>query len=401
VKAQTVPNLVVARVGTNGRVAFYNGSAGTVQLVADISGYFLGEIVGAVKVSAGTQHTCVLTTKGGVKCWGRNLNGMLGNGTTTGSAVPVDVVGLTSGVIAVSAGESHSCAVTSGGAVKCWGGNVAGQLGNGTTTSSSVPVNVFGLTAGAVEVSAGGQHSCARSSGGAVRCWGSGGSGQLGNGQFNASTIPVSVFGLGSGVSGISAGGQHSCAVTSAGAALCWGYNDDGELGNGTNTKSSAPVGVSGLGTGVTEVSAGLAHSCARTAAGALRCWGYNEFGELGNGTTTKSNLPIGVTGLGYGVPAVSAGGWHSCAVTGTGAARCWGDNTYGQVGNGTTASTSVPVGVLGLGSGVLAVSAGGYHSCARTSTDAVRCWGGNLNGELGNGNTTSSPLPVYVVGLG
>jgi alpha-tubulin suppressor-like RCC1 family protein len=402
VKDQTVPNLVIARVGTGGKVALYNGSPGTVQLVADVSGYYLGEIIGAVKVSAGTQHSCVVTTAGGVKCWGRNLNGMLGDGTTAGSAVPVDVVGLGSGVVAVSAGESHSCAVTSAGAVKCWGTNLTGQLGNGTTTSSSVPVDVVGLGSGVVAVSAGGQHSCALTSVGAVRCWGSNGSGQLGDGnQSTFSTVPVGVVGLGSGAFEVSTGGSHSCAVTSAGAAMCWGYNDDGELGNGTITRSAVPVGVLGLGSGAIEVSAGESHSCARTSAGALRCWGDNEFGQLGNGTTASSTVPVGVTGLGFGVLAVSAGAWHSCAMTSTGAAMCWGDNPYGQLGNGTTLSSSVPVGVLGFAAGAVAVSAGGYHSCAVTSAAAVTCWGVNLNGELGNGATTNSPFPVYVLGLG
>jgi alpha-tubulin suppressor-like RCC1 family protein len=393
VAAQMVQNLVIAPVGANGNVDLYNNSGGTVQLVADVSGYYLATI-SAATVSAGNSHSCAVSTAGGVKCWGLST---LSDGSTTNSAVPVDVVGLGSGVKAVSAGLGYTCAVTLAGAVKCWGDNTYGQLGNGTTTSSAVPVGVVGLGSGVVAVSAGEFHSCAVTSAGAVKCWGHNAFGEVGDGTTTDSAVPVGVVGLGSGVVAVSAGEFHSCAVTLAGAVKCWGFNAVGELGDGTTAQSVAPVGVVGLGSGVVAVSAGGFHSCAVTSGGSVRCWGRNPNGELGDGTTIDSAVPVGVVGLGSGVVAVSASRSDSCAVTSLGAVKCWG---YGDLGAGASTQSAVPVGVVGLGSGAVAVSAGGHHSCVRTSAGAVRCWGDNAQGELGVGATSESSVPV-VVALG
>jgi len=393
VAAQMVQNLVIAPVGANGNVDLYNNSGGTVQLVADVSGYYLATI-SAATVSAGNSHSCAVSTAGGVKCWGLST---LSDGSTTNSAVPVDVVGLGSGVKAVSAGLGYTCAVTLAGAVKCWGDNTYGQLGNGTTTSSAVPVGVVGLGSGVVAVSAGEFHSCAVTSAGAVKCWGHNAFGEVGDGTTAQSVAPVGVVGLGSGVVAVSAGEFHSCAVTLAGAVKCWGFNAVGELGDGTTAQSVAPVGVVGLGSGVVAVSASGFHSCAVTAGGSVRCWGRNPNGELGDGTTIDSAVPVGVVGLGSGVVAVSASRSDSCAVTSLGAVKCWG---YGDLGAGASTQSAVPVGVVGLGSGAVAVSAGGHHSCVRTSAGAVRCWGDNAQGELGVGATSESSVPV-VVALG
>jgi len=368
VAAQMVQNLVIAPVGANGNVDLYNNSGGTVQLVADVSGYYLATI-SAATVSAGNSHSCAVSTAGGVKCWGLST---LSDGSTTNSAVPVDVVGLGSGVKAVSAGLGYTCAVTLAGAVKCWGDNTYGQLGNGTTTSSAVPVGVVGLGSGVVAVSAGEFHSCAVTSAGAVKCWGHNAFGEVGDGTTAQSVAPVGVVGLGSGVVAVSAGEFHSCAVTLAGAVKCWGFNAVGELGDGTTAQSVAPVGVVGLGSGVVAVSASGFHSCAVTSGGSVRCWGRNPNGELGDGTTIDSAVPVGVVGLGSGVVAVSASRSDSCAVTSLGAVKCWG---YGDLGAGASTQSAVPVGVVGLGSGAVAVSAGGHHSCVRTSAGAVRCY--------------------------
>ena len=319
-----------------------------------------GGIIKAATVSNGGNHSCALTTVGGVKCWGNNMLGQLGNGSDyLAFPFPVDVVGLGSGAVAVSAGGDSSCAVTSAGAVKCWGENSAGQLGDGTTTDSRVPVDVVGLGSGAVAVSASWGHSCAVTSAGAVKCWGFNGYGQLGNGTTTNSRVPVSVVGLSSGVVAVSAGWSHACALATAGAVKCWGSNDSGKLGNGTTTGSTVPVGVVGLGSGVVAVSAGLTHSCAVATAGAAKCWGGNGYGQLGNGTTADSRIPVGVVGLGSGAAGVAAGGNpgefslsgdHSCAVTTAGTVRCWGNSNMGQLGNGTYTRSSVPVDVIGLG---------------------------------------------------
>jgi alpha-tubulin suppressor-like RCC1 family protein len=363
-------------------------------------------LITAAMVSTGTSHSCAVTTAHGVKCWGYNGWGQLGNGTTVDSAIPLDVVelGAGSGAIAVSAGESHTCAVTSAGAVWCWGYNGSGELGNGTSASSNVPVQVSGLDAGsgAVAVSAGADHVCARTSAGVVWCWGYNYSGQLGDGTTTDSNVPVQVTGLiaASGAATISAGDYHSCAVTSTGVVKCWGDNRSGELGDGSTASSSVPVGVVGL-TGAQAVAAGGGYTCAVAPASGARCWGSNGYGQLGDGSITSSPVPVGVVGLGAGVSGVSAGSWrHSCAVTSGGVAQCWGSSIYGQLGDGGTTSSSVPVGVVGLGSGVAAVSAGGSHSCALTTLGAVRCWGSNDSGQLGDGTATASAIPVAVFGL-
>jgi len=352
------------------------------------------------QISTGQLHSCALTSAGGVACWGYNSDGQLGNGDTTDSSTPVAVTGLASGVVAISAGFRHSCALTSAGGVQCWGGNYLGTLGNGGNTDSSIPLPVTGLTSGVVAISTSGLHVCALNGGGGVQCWGKNNYGQLGNGGTTNSSTPVAVTGLASGVTAISVGEFHSCALTSAGRVQCWGYNGQGALGNGGNTSSSTPVAVSGLASGVTAISAGEFHSCALTSAGGVQCWGHNDSGQLGNGGNTDSLIPVAVTGLASGVAAISAGSYHSCALTSSGGMQCWGFNDFGQLGNGGTTTSRTPVAVSGLASGVAAISAGFRRSCALTSGGGVQCWGANYFGQLGNGGTTTSPTPVAVSGL-
>jgi alpha-tubulin suppressor-like RCC1 family protein len=249
-------------------------------------------------------------------------------------------------------------------------------------------------------ISAGGPNSCAVTAAGGVKCWGDNSYGELGDGTTTSSTTPVDVVGLGSGVATVSAGAQTTCAVTTAGAAKCWEYNPWGELGDCTTTKSLTPVDVVGLGSGVATVSAGVYATCAVTTAGAAKCWEYNPWGELGDSTTTKSLTPVDVVGLGSGVAAVSAGAQTTCAVTTAGAAKCWGDNPWGELGDSTTTNSLTPVDVVGLGSGVAAVSAGYEHTCAVTTAGAAKCWGDNYYGELGDGTNTNSDIPMPVVGL-
>ena len=361
----------------------------------------------ATQVAAGGLHTCALMSGGGVKCWGSNSRGQLGNGSASNSSSPVDVVGLTSGSTAIAAGHyDYSCAATSTGAVKCWGDNQHGILGNRSTTYSRTPVVVGGFGSEVRAIAPGYGHACALTSGGGVKCWGENGYGGLGNGTQTASTTPVDVIGLGSGVRAIAAGANHSCALTSNGGVKCWGGNYNGELGNGGSPLiSRSPVDVVGLTSGVVAISSYFEHTCAVTSGGAVKCWGFNREGELGNGTQTASTTPVGVVGLSSGVRAIAAGYSHSCAITSGGGVKCWGDNHYGALGNGSTSSLSLtPVAVSGLTSGVRGIAAGQFHACAVTSGGGVKCWGQDDNGQLGNGqlgcggfNRCTTPVTVLL----
>ncbi len=358
---------------------------------------------GAAPVAAGGNqavvtawfHTCALTSEGGLKCWGWNAYGGLGDGTNTDSNVPLDVAGLTGGVESVSTGWAHTCALTTGGGVECWGPNLSGELGNGASTGSNVPIDVVGLAGGAQDVSAGGHHTCALTDGGGVKCWGTNVFGELGAGTYVDSNVPVDVAGLASGVQQISAGGHHTCAIIDGGGVKCWGMNIFGQLGTGTYVNSNVPVDVSGLAGRVQAVSAGGTHTCALTEEGGVKCWGRNDTGQLGTGTYQGSSVPVDVVGLTGGVQAVAAGDEHTCALTAAGGVKCWGSNGYGELGNGTNAQSAVPVDVVGLTSGVQAVSAGDGHTCALTIEGGIKCWGRNDHGELGDGTNEDSTVPV------
>ena len=252
----------------------------------------------ASSVSADYTHTCALTTSGGVKCWGANNTGMLGDGTTKRRLTPVDVSGLTSGVAAISAGTYHTCALTTSGGVKCWGANYAGMLGDGTKTERDTPVDVSGLTSGVAAISVDSYHTCALTTSGGVKCWGANYHGQLGDGTTKKGRAPVDVSGLSSGVAAISAGGFHTCALTTSGGMKCWGANYAGMLGGGGKKDRLKPADVSRLVSGVAEISAGTYHTCAVTISGGVKCWGWNYYGQVGDGTTTYRAKPVDVSGF-------------------------------------------------------------------------------------------------------
>ena len=344
-------------------------------------------------ISAGQGHTCALTDTGGVRCWGEGSFGELGGGLNppSTSLPPVDVVGLAGGVAAISVGDFHTCAVLYSGGVKCWGLNDIGQLGvtTGTCVSTfpctSTPLEVTGLASGYVDVAAGSDHSCALSSSGAVKCWGANSLGQLGVettetcGSAPCRTTPVDVEGLGSGVVQITAGGFHTCARMVDGGLKCWGRNLDGQLGNadgGSGADSTTPVDVVGNDVYV-DVSAGLRHTCGVTTTTKANCWGRGVSGQLGTGGTTDRFLPTPVAGLSAGALRVSAGSTHTCAVTAEGGIKCWGHSPLGGLGTGVEDNDSlVPVDVVGLNGSASAVAAGQRHSCAFLSTGTIQCWG-------------------------
>ena len=356
-----------------------------------------------VMIASGNSHTCALTAAGGVKCWGSNLLGQLGDGTTTNSSTPVDVVGLASGVASITAGSQHTCALTTAGGVKCWGSNFVGALGDGSNIVRNAPVDVVGLASGVAAVDAGGTHTCALMNSGGVKCWGWNAYGQLGDATETNRNVPGDVVGLTSGVAAIAGGGDHTCAITAGGALKCWGSNGSAQLGFGQHTVlQSTPVDVPGMQFGTVAVTAGLYHTCALTAAGGLKCWGDNTQGNLGDGTDASTQpLPVDVAGLSSGVASVSAGGQLTCAVTNAGGVKCWGSGSSGQLGDGSTTNRNTPVDVLGIASGALAVAPGAAHTCALLANGSVKCWGSNFVGQLGDGTLDDRPVPgPVVVGL-
>lgn len=352
----------------------------------------LQPLMDMAQVAAGEGYTCALTTAGGAKCWGTNHLGNLGDGSTTLRPTPVDVFGLASGVSALTTRRNHTCARTSGGGVQCWGAfdELFGGLPN-----STVPVEL--LEGGVAAIDTGRQHLCGITVIGGVKCLGGNTYGQLGDGSNTPSLEPVDAIGLGSGVAAISARFEHSCAVTAGGAVKCWGLNNFGQLGDGTQVAQYTPVTAWNLTSGVAAISTGYEYTCALTTGGGVKCWGNDLNGQLGDGGGDIIAFPVDVAGLGSGVAAISAGYAHACALTTAGGVKCWGDNDYGQLGDGSTTTRLAPVDVSGLASGVAAISASRDHTCAVTTAGGIKCWGRNDSGELGDGSTEASLVPVDV----
>lgn len=371
-------------------------------------------------LAAADYHVCALLSSGAVKCWGSNTKGEVGasSGTTCERGgnqegcemIARQVTGLTSGVTEISVGKNHNCAIQSG-AVKCWGNNANGQLGNNSTVNSTSPVSTTSTSIGTsvTSIAAGEAHSCAVTGGGGVYCWGSNGSGELGNGSNTQSSVPVAVSGLGSGVSQAAAGSFYSCARLSDSSAQCWGGGGDGQLGNNSTSNQNTPVQVNGLTAGVSEIRTGVSlamyFACARVFT-SLQCWGKNLYGNLGNNSQTNSSVPVNVSGISSGVSNLTVGAYHACAVV-SGALKCWGSNSAGVLGattgnltvSGTSSPASaVPVDATAISGTITQVVAGTDFTCALLSDKTVRCVGGNSYGSLGNNSVQSSATPVTVL---
>ena len=357
-------------------------------------------------LATGFRHTCVVTAVGGIKCWGSNEQGQLGNGGNADSATPVDVSGLTKGVTGVAAGGNHSCAWIERGGVKCWGGNGRGALGNGVTADSGTPVDVVGLDDRVADLAVGRNHTCAVTVEGSLKCWGGNYNGQLGDGTTTDRTTPVDVIGLSSGIATVSGSGDHTCAVTTEGIAKCWGGNWKGQLGDGTMTDRTTPVNVIGLTMGVDSISGGGAHSCAVSKEGGVKCWGHNFQGQLG-GRTSGGGTPADVAGLSSGVVAVSTRISHTCVVTIASEVKCWGSDDAGQVSGGVLRRSGRHRGsprdlcftdlMMQCGAAednilidVTQLSAGSHHTCAVTGSGNVVCWGLNDAGQVGEPQNSS-----------
>ena len=369
----------VAGSGASGGVAGAGGGGGLPGVVA-------------TRIVAGGLHTCALMAEGSVACWGANLYGQVGRGSQVSPTTPVSVA---TKVSSVAAGFHHTCVLNSAGGVNCWGKNDNGQLGDGTKTKRLSPTPVKGLSSGAKAIAAGSQHSCAVTQAGGVKCWGDNADGQLGDGTTTERLAPVDVSGLSSGVVAVAAGAGHTCALKQKGSVACWGRNTAGQLGLGTKAVHIKPVDVPGLNSGVKLIAVGGDHSCVLLVGGTVKCWGFNEKGQLGDGTTTERLSPTGIGGLGAGVTALATGYGHTCAANAAGGVLCWGNNSNGQLGDSSQQDRLKPTAVVGISSG--AVLGAGTHSCAIDKAGSASCWGQNDWGQLGDGTKIdrSKPTPV------
>jgi alpha-tubulin suppressor-like RCC1 family protein len=355
---------------------------------------------GVTAIAAGSNHTCLRTTLGGLRCWGLNSNGQLGDGTMANRSAPVDALYLTTPVIAIAAGKSHTCVITTNNDARCWGAADYGQLGNGTVEPSLTPVIVAGLEGGVASIRAGNGRTCAVLSNGAAKCWGDNYYGELGDGTHTTRLVPVDVVGLNSDVVSITTGENHTCALKSDNRVQCWGWNKRGQLGIGKSSIHLKPESVVNLSAGVAHLIGGGSHTCATLDDGSVKCWGLNNGGQLGDGTAVKRTLPVDVINLDQKVTALAAGYLHTCGLTTNKGIKCWGANGYGQLGDNTTIARTTPIDVIDMTTNVIAVTAGGNHTCGLTTAGGVKCWGDNYWGQIGDGTTMSRTVPVDVVGL-
>ena len=352
----------------------------------------------AATIATGENHTCFVKSSRAY-CSGYNGYGQLGDGSTTTRTSAVQVRNLTD-VKQVIAGSYSSCALKNNGTVWCWGYNSYGNLGDGTTSRRTSPVQVRGLT-NVSEIASGRIHKCARKSDGTVWCWGYNGYGQIGDGSTSNRTTARQVRGL-TGAANVTAGVNHSCARLSNGAAKCWGY---GYYHNVTNTSSrsfryTTPVNVGSV-SGAAELKAYGYGNCYRRSNGTVGCFGYGCHGQMGDGRTSCYNYGNrSVSGV-SNVAELGGGYYHMCARDGDGVVKCWGYNPYGQLGDGSTSNRSTPVAVSTMNDAVaLSQSGTGWHSCAARSGGTVSCWGRNSYGQMGTGASGgNATTPVNVIG--
>jgi alpha-tubulin suppressor-like RCC1 family protein len=396
----------VATVTTDGLVRAVG--TGTTTITAESGGRSTAvEVEVDVTFTAaglGLLHSCAVTPGGRAACWGSNAWGKLGNGTIFANATPQLVVS-DAPLAAVTGGSDHTCGLTQDGAAWCWGANWSAQLGTGSQDlerhPTATPVS-GGLRFTLLTI--GDRHTCGLTADGALYCWGANLWGQLGTtapqdfcpvASELCGTEPLPVASSAT-FTAASAGREHTCAVTDAGDAYCWGRNHVGQLGDGTTLDRATPVLVAG-GLTFAAVAAGEQHTCGITSDGSAYCWGLGSRGRLGNDSVASSTVPVAVSG-GIRFASITAGDEHACGIDPDGTAYCWGSNSNGQLGDGTGDSRSVPVAVAG-GLSFASLSGGLAHTCGFATGGLLYCWGGNASGQLGTGTGSAARTPTAVFG--
>jgi uncharacterized repeat protein (TIGR02543 family) len=366
-------------------------------------------------IAADVYHSAALLSDGSLYTWGYNFSGQLGDGTTTDRSTPTRVPAFApdgASVTAVAVGTLHTAALLSDGTLYAWGYNVAGQLGDGTTTDRATPTRVpdFPPTGTSVtSIATGTLHTAALLSDGTLYTWGSNFYGQLGDGTTTATSSPTRVPDFppaGTVVSALRTGAWYTMALLSDGTLYAWGHNLYGQLGDGTTTSKSSPTLVADIGSPsatIMTIAAGAEHVAVLLSDGTLYTWGNNLDGQLGNGTTTIAATPSLVPGFppsGTTITGVDAGGRHTTALLSDGTLATWGNNLHGQLGDGTTTNRSAPSLVPAFGrSGIAAITTGGDHTAALLDDGTLYAWGYNDFGQLGDGTTTDRTTPTLVIG--
>jgi alpha-tubulin suppressor-like RCC1 family protein len=359
---------------------------------------------GVVVVSSGRAHACALGTDGRAFCWGRNEHAQLGDGTLSDRRRPTPVA-TDQRFVTIATGSFHSCALTEAGAAYCWGLNQNGEVGDGTRVRRTTPVAVLGGLA-FVSIATGSNNTCAITTDQRAYCWGQGSFGAVGNGSSAAFVMTPQPVAGGHAFAMISSALQYTCGVTTSGQGFCWGNGSAGRLGNGSTAHRFTPHPVSG-GLMFTTVETGDAHACGITTANVAYCWGAGAFGRLGTGSTNSTFTPLPVAG-GHLFAQISPGGLHTCGVTVAGKGYCWGGNIDGNLGDGGGFSRTSPSAVIGNHTWASISASGQYSSGAGSSTfvftcgvtveNQVLCWGSNFFGQLGDGSggiARGTPAPV------
>ena len=379
--------------------------------IANSPGFQTGSIFSPATFSSGGQHNCLMTESQEMYCWGSNNNGQLGNSSSSNSyeedPLIVDFSSLSNtnyldSIYAVSAGlgKYHTCAVMNNGSISCWGANSYGQLGIGSNVSSPPTLVDIGLNNTAVAITAGKSHTCIIDDNASVLCWGYNNHGQLGDGTTTDRQTPVSVnLGANRSAVAISAGESHTCVITDNESIMCWGYNNHGQLGDGTFLSKNSPITVSVTNQNpVVSISSGRHHTCVLFSDSTVGCWGWNDRGQLGDGTTTSQST-MTMINVNSNMTALTTGDKHSCAILDNASLMCWGDNLHGQLGiNSTTNNPNPQFVLLNQSMNVVGITSGSSHTCAVTTSKTSYCWGQNNVGQLGDGSTSNSLIPVSTV---
>ncbi|MBN2723749.1 MAG: hypothetical protein JXR95_06735 [Deltaproteobacteria bacterium] len=344
------------------------------------------------QISCGGYHTCGVRKDKSAWCWGAGNDGRLGYGEERNVMNPIQVKELEKNIYSVSAGYSHSCALTELGEVFCWGCGRDGQLGNDSFLTQLVPVRVMFSDNTAVSLSLGEYHSCSLKKDGTIWCWGKNNFGQTGCEECTCKT-PEKVNTSGKRMISVASGSRHTCAVSVEGKVLCWGDNSASQLGTKDPKKTNTPVEVTGIPGKIVSIEVGEYHSCAKTESGNLWCWGTMKHRtsmivKMTQPTIIKESKNVSLISSGYN---------HQCSIINN-RLMCFGLNNYGQLGNKSTVDSSNPVEVNLPKKHIKSISCGKYHTCAVYNNGKTWCWGYNQDGQLGNGSTQNTDTPSQVM---